>query len=101
MFEESIVELKMKKMLLKGMTLDKNVYICKVESYESQEKKMTIITEQETLCKLQLDAIYQCDIYGEDKNLSCEGFIKERYQSEEGNLLTFYIENGFYEILND
>jgi len=30
--------------------------------------------------------------------LCCSGVVKERYQSEDRNLLKFKIENGFYEM---
>ena len=96
MIEGCIIKLKMKKVLLKGMCLDKNLYTCKVDLYERQSEKLTIITGDETLCKLQLDAIYTCDIYTDEGVISCDGYIKERYQCERGNLFTVFIENGFY-----
>ena len=38
----------------------------------------------------------QCYISTRTELLSCSGVVKERYQSENGNILVFRIENGFY-----
>lgn len=96
MVEGSIVKIHMKKILLKGMILDKNVYTCKVDSYDAQEEKFVISVSDVHITKLLLDAIYQCDINVEGKIISCEGRIKERYQSEDGSMAVLYLSSGFY-----
>ena len=45
-----------------------------------------------------LDAKYRCYISTGTELLCCSGVVKERYQSEDRNLLKFKIENGFYEM---
>lgn len=101
MYEGKTVKLQMKKAMLKGMKLDKKEYVCIIDSYESEEEKIVLRIREEYITKIKLDAQYICHIYEDDKILGCEGHIKERYQSEEGNQLLFLIDNGFYEILQD
>ncbi len=100
MIEGSLVEFKMLKVLKKGMMLDKNVYTGRVDSYDSQDEKFLIQVAEECLTKFQLDAKYEAKIYTEKKTIACEGMIKERYQSEDGNQIQFFIENGFYKVLS-
>ncbi len=97
MIEGSVVKLHMKKMLLKGIFLEKDTYTCRVELYDMQEEKMLLSIAEEYLTKLSLDAEYECIIYTDEKILRCEGVIKERYQNEDGNIALFLIEKGFYE----
>ncbi|MFI3207852.1 MAG: hypothetical protein R3Y40_01825 [Eubacteriales bacterium] len=101
MIEGSVIELKMLKPILKGMKMDENVYTCRVETYEAQEEKLYIETDAETINKFQLDAKYRCTILSEDETITCDGSIKERIQDEEGNILLFWIERGFYKILSE
>lgn len=101
MVEGSKVKLKMKKVILNGMKLDRHEYTCKVDSYEAQEEKLYFIATDDVIHKIRLDAKYQCHIYTNDGILACDGRIKERFQSEEGNVILFYIENGFYELLSE
>lgn len=97
MIEGRVVKLQMKKMLLKGIYLEKDTYTCRVVSYDIQEEKILMSIEDGYLAKLSLDAEYECVIYLEDKILRCEGVIKERYQNEDGNMALFLVEKGFYE----
>lgn len=101
MIEGSKMELKMIKVLKKGMILDQQVYTCRVDSYDSQGEKFLVQVSEDYLTKFQLDAKYEAKIYTEKKTISCEGVIKERYQSEDGNIVLFLIENGFYKVLSD
>lgn len=97
MIEGSSVKLHMKKVLKTGMILDKSVYTCNVDSYDEEVDKLVLIDDELKLEKLSLDAIYDCEIYQDKMMLQCEGQVKERYQGEDGNLVVFYIQNGFYE----
>lgn len=97
MIEGCAAKISMCKALKKGMLLDKDAYICKVEEYDSQDEKFIIKMQDSHLIKLSLEAKYQCEIDTDDMVLLCECIVKERYQSEEGSMAVLYIENGFYE----
>ncbi len=99
MIEGSSGKLRMIKILKKGMVFDKAEYICRVELYDSQEEKMLITTDKHNLGKVSLDARYECEIDTEDQVLLCEGVIKERYEDQQGSMLEFHVQNGFYEKL--
>ena len=43
----------------------------------------------------------RCYIATKSELLYCTGVIKERFQSEDGNMLVFRIENGFYNAVED
>ncbi len=101
MLEGSKTILKMKQVLIKGMKLDSKEYICEVISDSLQEQYLRLRVEQEVVTKISLDAKYTCIIKAEDGDISCDGMVKGRYQSEEGNVIDFHITNGFYKILAD
>ncbi len=101
MLEGSKTVLKMSQVLLKGMKLDSDEYICEVISDSFQENYMRLKVDDESVAKISLDAKYICVIKAEDGTISCEGIIRERYQGEEGNVIVFHITNGFYKILSD
>lgn len=101
MIEDSVVKLNMKKALLKGMLLDKATYTCMVTLYDIQEERLLMKIEEYELMKISLDAIYECEIYQKEGSLLCEGIVKERYQNEDGNMISFMIQKGFYEKPND
>ena len=42
------------------------------------------------------NTMYGCHISTKKEVLYCTGVVKERFQSEEGNMLVFRIEDGFY-----
>lgn len=92
----SMVSLKMDKVLKKGLELDTKEYFCEVVSYDEESQIVLLATENEILQKVSLDAIYTCSETRSDFVVSCKGIIKERYDSEEGSIIKYYIENGFY-----
>lgn len=101
MLEGSKTILKMSQVLLKGMKLDSNEYICEVISDSFQEDYMRLKVDDTAVTRISLDAKYTCVIKAKDGNISCDGIIRERYQGEEGNIIVFHITNGFYKILSD
>ena len=92
------VELKMKKMLQADGKLDDREYICKVLKYDKSRENFHFDLQSGMLTELSLDAIYECKITSVDTQIKCSGRIKERYRGEEGCVLKFQIENGFYKI---
>ena len=66
--------------------------------YDEKEASIYFILENEELTNVSLDIIYGCEIYSKEEKMSCTGRVKERYYSEQGKILKFEIENGFYKI---
>ena len=54
--------------------------------------------KEDDLTAISLDAKYQCYISTKKELLYCTGAVKERFQCENGNMLVFKIENGFYNV---
>ena len=92
------VELKAKKALRMGDSLNENKYVGKVLCYLENEESIYISLEECELEELSLDCIYECRIKTKDSYMDCTGRIKDRYIGEEGKTLRFWIENGFYKI---
>lgn len=91
-------EIKMKKILCTGGSVDKNIYACSFLKYDAKEACIYLILQSAALDQLNLDAIYQCGIWTAQEKIDCTGRIKERYSSEQGKIIKFQVENGFYKI---
>ncbi|MEF9916988.1 MAG: hypothetical protein RR275_02935 [Lachnospiraceae bacterium] len=90
------VELHMTKVIRVGEEFDVTRYECEVLEYNQEEEQFGLLLKNGALTSLSLDAKYECQIDTDEEKLSCFGRIKERYQNENGNVLLFQIENGFY-----
>ena len=88
MYEGNPVDLQMEKVISADAIFDDTTRVCKVDHYDTEDPLTTIL----------LDAKYRCYISTGTELLCCSGVVKERYQSEDRNLLKFKIENGFYEM---
>ncbi|MDD2979119.1 MAG: hypothetical protein PHN80_04030 [Hespellia sp.] len=98
MYEGSTVELRMEKVITLDGLLDENLYECKVHKYDVEEDYMYLEFEGNQLTSLSLDAVYNCVIHTKKEAFTCSGIIKQRFQSEEGDIAVFKIENGFYKV---
>lgn len=96
-----IIMLKMEKVLKKGMELDTQEYFCEVLSYDEEGQTILFGTLPQVIKDVSLDAVYRCMVSTEQFDISCTGLIKERYESEEGSIIKFYIENGFYKQIKE
>lgn len=96
MYEGSRVELKMSKVIIVDAILDDLTHVCKLLRYEAEEDYMRLQLESDALQDVPLDAKYNCNIITKTEVLTCSGMIKERFRTDEGNIIIFKIENGFY-----
>lgn len=92
------VEIKMRKVLHSGVTLNENAYSCELLQYDEKEECLYLAVDQSELTVFSLDAIYFCEIQTETELLQCTGRIKERSRQKVGKVLKVEIENGFYKI---
>lgn len=95
MYENNSATLKMKKVLKKGMKLSAYSYEGIVRKYE-EERECIYLSVSCALTKISLDAIYECKIKGDKREIALTGRVVERYVNEEGNILKLHIETGFY-----
>ena len=54
--------------------------------------------KDDSLTDISLDAKYRCYISTKSELLYCTGVVKERFRTEDLNILKFRIENGFYNV---
>ena len=92
------VELKAKKTLRIGDSLNENKYAGKILWYQEKEESLYITLDDCEVEELSLDNIYECRIKSKDCYMDCTGRIKDRYIGEEGPTIRLWIENGFYKI---
>ena len=88
----------MKKALLANAGMDEKKYICEVLRYEANRECIYLVLENDLLPAISLDAVYECRIHEQEKDIACTGRIRERYYNAEGKILEFEIENGLYKI---
>lgn len=88
--------LKMIRCLRKNQILDKEKYKAEVILYSSTDETITLKVEEGVLARFSLDGVYRCVIRDKENASMCEGTIIERFQNDEGNVIIFHIENGFY-----
>lgn len=96
MYEGNPVDLKMEKVFSIDEVFDEEVHHCRVFKYDIEEDFIKLVLENEELPVLSLDAKYECTLSTKKELLSCMGTVRERYCSENGNMLVFLIEDGFY-----
>lgn len=89
-------QLRMRKMLCTGGSLDETIYRCSVLDYDEKNEKLYLVLEEGDLAFLSLEAVYECRIMEENICISATGRIQERYCCEEGKIVKIAIENGFY-----
>lgn len=97
MYVGSKVELEMEKIILAGGTIDQAILKCRIIGCDKSEEKFFLVLEDGELPLVSLDAIYKCTIETKEECIYCDGMVKERYRSEDGDMLLFQIENGFYQ----
>ena len=98
MYEGKPVDLKMEKVVSTDGIFDEVVHQCKVLRYDLEEDEIFLELKEKDLTSISLDAKYRCYISTRTELLSCTGVVKERFQSEDRNILKFRIENGFYNV---
>ena len=98
MYEGNPVDLQMEKVISADAIFDDTTRACKVDHYDTEEDYIYLEVMENPLTTILLDAKYRCYISTGTELLCCSGVVKERYQSEDRNLLKFKIENGFYEM---
>ena len=91
-------KLTVKKYLQKGYEKEYGSCEAIVWKYNAKEECIYFILENEELINVSLDIIYGCEICSGEEKISCTGRVKERYYNEQGKILRFEIENGFYKI---
>ena len=96
MYEGNPVDLQMEKVISADVIFDDATLHCKVFKYDLEEDYIYLQLKEDDLTAISLDAKYQCYISTKKELLYCTGAVKERFQCENGNMLVFKIENGFY-----
>lgn len=96
MYEGNAATLKIEKTIALNGTFEDIPRQCKVLRYDPEEDGIELTLESGALLDIQRDAKYRCSIKTKKEVLSCTGIVKDRFQSEEGDVLFFKIENGFY-----
>lgn len=91
-------KIRMKKTILEGAEYDAVVYPCKVLKYDRDNDRIYLVLEEGGIENISLDGIYKCTLYAEKEGMECEGKVLERYCNQEGNILCFQVEKGFYKI---
>lgn len=98
MYEGNRVDLQMAKTISADTVLDDTTHHCKVFRYDMEEDYIYLKLKEQDLTAISLDAKYQCYLSTKKEILYCTGVVKERYQSENGNMIVFRIENGFFSV---
>lgn len=96
MYQGCSAELKMSRMLLEEGDTEERVHYCRVLSDDREKEILKLILRGEEVDVISLDAVYSCKLTDGEKSESCDGMVLERYMGEQGNVLIFQIENGFY-----
>ncbi|SHK58707.1 hypothetical protein [Hespellia stercorisuis] len=96
MYEGNPATLKIEKTIALNGVFEESSKQCRVLHYDPEDDYMKLTLEGANLTEIQRDAKYRCSITTKKEVLSCTGIIRDRYQSEEGDVLFFKIENGFY-----
>lgn len=98
MYEGNPVDLQMEKVISSDVIYDDTSHHCQVFKYDLEEDYIYLWVKEDNLGSISLDAKYQCYITTKKELLYCTGQVKERYQSEQGNMIIFKIKNGFYNV---
>lgn len=97
MYEGNLVTLELEK-TLDGAEVQKKTHECNVIEFDENKDRLTLLLRSGDLQELCLSAKYKCCIQNGDTGLLCSGEVSRRYRGEKGNIVEFYIENGFYKI---
>lgn len=98
MYEGNAVDLQMEKVIAADAIFDDETHHCQVFKYDMEEDDIFLQLKEDSLRAISLDAKYRCYISTKTELLFCTGVVRERYQSENGNMIVFHIENGFYSV---
>lgn len=98
MYEGNPVDLQMEKTISADAVFDDATHRCQVFRYDMEEDYIYLKLKEDDLSAISLDAKYQCYITTKTELLYCTGVVRERFQSEDGNMMIFRIENGFYNV---
>lgn len=96
MYEGCSAELQMKQMILEEGRMEERVHYCKVLSSDEDKETLKLLLRGEEVDVISLDAVYNCKLTDGESVEECDGMVLERYLGEQGNILIFQIENGFY-----
>ena len=96
MFKKGPSKLMMARSFGENAVIDETIYECELLRYEKRSECIYLLLKEGMLTEISQDALYRCRL--EENDTLCEviGCIRERYCSEEGNILEFKIENGVY-----
>ena len=98
MYEKCPASLRMKRVILQNGYFDETTYNCEIITYNPKEECIYLLTGKYELPLFSLDGVYACILETEEE-LKCEGVIRERYFNRLGNVVVFYVRNGFYKNL--
>lgn len=98
MYEGNLVRLRLENSMNGSKNMEGMVHECQVLSYEDDKDRLVMLLRKGDLSSIQLSAKYECVIFDETKGLRCSGEVEKRYRGEKGNIIEFYIKNGFYKI---
>ncbi|HAX53623.1 hypothetical protein [Muricomes intestini] len=98
MYEGNPVDLQMEKVISADVIFDDTARHCQVFKYDLEDDYIYLQLKEDDLTAISLDAKYQCYVSTKKELLYCTGSVRERFQSEHGNMIVFKIENGFYNV---
>ena len=98
MYEGNPVDLQMEKIISADGIFDDSTIKCRVYKYDVEEDYIYLELKDDSLTDISLDAKYRCYISTKSELLYCTGVVKERFRTEDLNILKFRIENGFYNV---
>ena len=96
MCEGCSAELQMKQMILEDGVKEDRIHYCKVLFGNEDQETLKMLLRGEEVDVISLDAVYNCKLTDGENVEECDGMVLERYLGDEGNILIFQIENGFY-----
>ena len=96
MFKKGPSKLMMARSFGENAVIDETIYECELLRYEKRSECIYLLLKEDVLTEISQDALYRCRL--EENDTLCEVIvrIRQRYCSEEGNILEFKIENGGY-----
>lgn len=97
MYEGNTVSLQMERMMLIDGNFDEGAYKCQVLKFDLEEDYMYLELKEKKLMNLSLDAKYRCTVSTRTETLRCTGVVKERFRSNDKDVIRFKVENGFFE----
>lgn len=98
MYEGNSVIMQMRRPISEECQLDESTYHGKIIKYDNHEERIHIAVQTEHVEELSLDAVYECIMIAKEEQFSCDGMMKERYKNENGDMVEFLVDNGFYKI---